>query len=666
MKLTLNSILSGFLSVAKMSQNFTDIENEFQDKVLYRNNPTGEPNQMENTLDMNSNRIINLTGPVNDSEPARWVDVKNGVSTVDEPIPSQTGNAGKALITNGSSLVFDEAENLDYNQSGTGAVVRTIQSRFREVVYASDFGADPSATAAVNAAAIQAAIDALPQSTSGQNPARYISGGGVVILGRGIYEINTAVKVTHHVTLSGQGIEATVLKTTGNTDAIQIDYKNTGLAEYTTIGVKINDLTLDLDGVGEAGITNRVGTSSQTSRPISYCSFENVEVIGAKVGFHIFGGWNNIFKNLRVAAKKFDDDNAEGMYGFIGETVTAGNTYGPSGHAVTAEGAAGGFNNNDFINCVFIYLKRVGIHIRAISLAHAYSNYFTGCNMEQIVKRTTTPIYAPYTTLTATPEGGSPETLAWDGRAVGFNFLGRIAGFKVDNCYIERISDQGIDDGGEGLVHDDLNIKFGAGASKDYQNVFSNNFINANVERIAHYDRSQDCVNRNNAILLSTGTDKGYLVTANASGIRFEGESIANINSASANNYDWINSAEGIGLNGAIHAGAQVTINSGAGTAIDLYRDGAAANFDLIRIRDGTNGNTLAKIGYSSGQLRIDATTSVSIFENGNEKMRLDGSVTAGETAMFLYNQNSATLERVTVGAADSGGVGKRALVFNN
>jgi hypothetical protein len=59
MKLTLTSILSGLASIAKLNANFTAIASEFQDKVLYRNNPSGEPNQMESDLDMNSNSIQN-------------------------------------------------------------------------------------------------------------------------------------------------------------------------------------------------------------------------------------------------------------------------------------------------------------------------------------------------------------------------------------------------------------------------------------------------------------------------------------------------------------------------------------------------------------------------------------------------------------------------------
>ena len=116
MKITLDSIVSGFKSVTKLISNFDKIEDDLNNKVLYRDNPEGEPNQMQNDLDMNSQRIVNLVSPVNDSEPARWADVKNGVTGIDEPVPSQTGNAKTPLTTNGTGLVFGqiEADHVDF------------------------------------------------------------------------------------------------------------------------------------------------------------------------------------------------------------------------------------------------------------------------------------------------------------------------------------------------------------------------------------------------------------------------------------------------------------------------------------------------------------------------------------------------------------------------
>jgi len=128
-KITLDDIVSGFKSVTKLITNFDKIEDDLNNKVLYRDNPEGEPNQMQNDLDMNSQRIVNLVSPVNDSEPARWADVKNGVIGVDEPVPSQTGNAKTPLTTSGTGLVFGqiEADHVDFTPAS--GPVATVQEQ---------------------------------------------------------------------------------------------------------------------------------------------------------------------------------------------------------------------------------------------------------------------------------------------------------------------------------------------------------------------------------------------------------------------------------------------------------------------------------------------------------------------------------------------------------
>lgn len=107
-KLPLLTLSSGFLSIAQMNQNFQDISSEFQNNVLYRNNPVGEPNTMQNNLDMNSNRILNLPSPVSDSEAARFADVKNALAVTLVSIPALLGNDKKVLSTDGSALVFKQ------------------------------------------------------------------------------------------------------------------------------------------------------------------------------------------------------------------------------------------------------------------------------------------------------------------------------------------------------------------------------------------------------------------------------------------------------------------------------------------------------------------------------------------------------------------------------
>ena len=59
-KIDLPTISSGYASNTTFNTTFTAIENEFQQKVLYRDNPTGEPNSMQNDLYLNSNDINNV------------------------------------------------------------------------------------------------------------------------------------------------------------------------------------------------------------------------------------------------------------------------------------------------------------------------------------------------------------------------------------------------------------------------------------------------------------------------------------------------------------------------------------------------------------------------------------------------------------------------------
>jgi hypothetical protein len=61
-KLTLPTISSGYATTTQLNNAFDAIEAELQNKVLYRDNPAGEPNQMEQDLDMNGNAILNASG----------------------------------------------------------------------------------------------------------------------------------------------------------------------------------------------------------------------------------------------------------------------------------------------------------------------------------------------------------------------------------------------------------------------------------------------------------------------------------------------------------------------------------------------------------------------------------------------------------------------------
>jgi len=227
-KITLDSVISGFKSVTRLVSNFSKIEDSLNNDVLWRDNPEGEPNQMEDDLDMNTNRITNLPSPVNDTDAVRWVDVKDGVSGVNEVVPSQSGNAKVALTTNGTSLVFGavDSDNVDFLQAGTGAVSTDVQSKLRETVSVKDFGAVGDGvtddTAAIEAAWAASNSISFPAGTyyapaleidgGGGYDAKVIEGNGATITGDDVFIYNlfqtsiTNLKITASGSIYLEGI----------------------------------------------------------------------------------------------------------------------------------------------------------------------------------------------------------------------------------------------------------------------------------------------------------------------------------------------------------------------------------------------------------------------------------------------------------------------------
>ena len=59
-KIDLDPITSGY-NLSKINSNFQKVEDELNNKVLYRDSPAGEPNSMSSNLDMNSKSILNAS-----------------------------------------------------------------------------------------------------------------------------------------------------------------------------------------------------------------------------------------------------------------------------------------------------------------------------------------------------------------------------------------------------------------------------------------------------------------------------------------------------------------------------------------------------------------------------------------------------------------------------
>lgn len=104
-KISIPNITSGYASTTALNNAFDSIETELNSKVLYRDNPDGEPNQMENNIDMNGFAIINasnveinglnLEGIVEDIQTASEI-VSDSLDTVLNAADSASVSAAEA------------------------------------------------------------------------------------------------------------------------------------------------------------------------------------------------------------------------------------------------------------------------------------------------------------------------------------------------------------------------------------------------------------------------------------------------------------------------------------------------------------------------------------------------------------------------------------------
>ena len=100
-KLTLTDITSGYGTATKINANNTLIETAMENTLSLDGTA---PNQMSASLDMNSNRILNLAAPESSSDAARWQDVVEGLELTGTAVPALTGNNGKFLTTDGNTV----------------------------------------------------------------------------------------------------------------------------------------------------------------------------------------------------------------------------------------------------------------------------------------------------------------------------------------------------------------------------------------------------------------------------------------------------------------------------------------------------------------------------------------------------------------------------------
>jgi hypothetical protein len=129
-KLTLSDITSGYSTPAKLNANNALIEAAFE-RCVFRDGTA--PNTMLASLDMNSQRIINLPSPIDGNDAARYSDVLSLVN-LDTAVPSQASNSGKVLSTNGTNLAWsfngDDSAPLYYKRTAAEVTAGVTPTNF--------------------------------------------------------------------------------------------------------------------------------------------------------------------------------------------------------------------------------------------------------------------------------------------------------------------------------------------------------------------------------------------------------------------------------------------------------------------------------------------------------------------------------------------------------
>ena len=112
-KVTLDPINNTYGSTTKINANSITVANELNNKVLYRDNPDGEANQMENSLDMNNNRIHNLPDALTNQEPVTYSQLL------------AAGDTGLAFVPNNTTQTFGTVALAKASSFTLGDVVAT-------------------------------------------------------------------------------------------------------------------------------------------------------------------------------------------------------------------------------------------------------------------------------------------------------------------------------------------------------------------------------------------------------------------------------------------------------------------------------------------------------------------------------------------------------------
>lgn len=284
-KLTLNTIGSRYGSIDALNNNSDLVEAAFEN-TLSRDG-TG-PNGMEADLDMNSHAIINYTTDLTNPSSLITVGALDG-QYVNVTGDTMTGtlntprNNTDVLFIGGVQVVPEtiifapDANSVQYDPAGTGAVETTVQSKLREFVSLKDFGAIGDGVAD-DTVALQAAVN----YAAATSRSLYIPPGTYIISARVFQQTNGA-----RMTIFGAGYTSSIIKaasTLTNTEMLYFG-NSTGHGVY---GLNLRDI--GINGFAEANnVTGIVALENGLAH------FENIRIENCGLGARCDGSIHMIW-----------------------------------------------------------------------------------------------------------------------------------------------------------------------------------------------------------------------------------------------------------------------------------------------------------------------------------------------------------------------------------
>ena len=232
-KLTLSDVTGGYAIPATLNANNTLIETALEN-TLSRDGTS--PNTMSANLDMNSNRVVNLTTPLSSAEAANKAYVDAAVASINDSATIASYLADSSDVAKGDALVAFKQS----NTSGalTGATARTVHQKLQELVSVKDFGA---------------VGDGVTNDTTAITAAITAANGKTLYFPSGTYLTDPQVfTVASGIKLKGDGIGKSIVKANATV-------ATTAVFSTTSNGLELEGLTIDVNRALNSGATSFVG-----------------------------------------------------------------------------------------------------------------------------------------------------------------------------------------------------------------------------------------------------------------------------------------------------------------------------------------------------------------------------------------------------------------------